>query len=72
MGQAKTPVFRVIVKDIIEPPKVCVELKTSTRRDRHNAGEYVERIEKYEEIFINSEFVDKSPIFIVFNLTDYT
>jgi len=59
----RTPVFRVTVKDLIEPPMISAELKTSARRDRHNAGEYVERVQNYDGNLIISEFVDKFPIF---------
>jgi len=58
----KTPIFRVTVKDLIEPPRVGAELRTSSRRDRHNVGEYVEGVEKYNDDLIISDFVDKVPI----------
>ena len=61
--EGRTPVFRVTVKDLIEPPMVSAELKTSARRDRHNAGEYVERVQNYDDNLIISDFVDKFPIF---------
>jgi hypothetical protein len=60
--KGKTPIFRVSVKDLIEPPRICTELRTSSRRDRHNVGEYVEGVEKYNDNLIISDFVDKVPI----------
>ena len=58
----RTPIFKVTVKDLIAPPKVRAEAKTSARRDRHNAGEYVEREANYDGNLIISEYVDKTPI----------
>jgi hypothetical protein len=58
----KTPIFKVTIKDLIAPPKVRAEAKNSARRDRHNAGEYVERVANYDGNLIISEYVDKTPI----------
>jgi len=49
-------------EDLIEPPMVQRRVKTSARRDRHNAGEYVERVQNYDGNLIISEFLDKPPI----------
>jgi hypothetical protein len=58
----RKPIFRVIVDKLIDPPKVYAEDRTSNRLDRHNAGEYIDRIGKIDIDIINSKFVDKMPI----------
>ncbi|MCJ7443469.1 MAG: hypothetical protein MUO26_02880 [Methanotrichaceae archaeon] len=59
----RSPKFKVSVTQQIEPPKVFAENRTSTRRDRHTVGEYIDRVENYDPVFIFSEFVDKMPIY---------
>lgn len=47
---ARKPKFKVSVDDPIEPPKVFVEERTSSHRERHSAGEYIAGVESSKDI----------------------
>ena len=56
----KRPIFKAKVDKLIETPRVYVENKTSARLDRHNAGEYIDGIEKFD-LDVLDFLVDKMP-----------
>lgn len=58
----KKPIFRITVKELIKPPKICSENYVATGRAKGNIGEWVQRVEKYDPNLIFSEFENILPI----------
>jgi hypothetical protein len=52
---ARTPKFKVKVDDSIEPPRVFIEERTSSHKERHSAGEYIAGFESSKDIIVLKE-----------------
>lgn len=59
--EGKRLLFKAVVDELIEPPRLYTERRTSSRLDRHSVGEYIDRVGQFDFNEIYSQFMGKMP-----------